>query len=175
MLLLEKRDAEADDLLRKTLPVQVRTLGAEDADTLATQAELARVMVDEKRYAEAETLARATWTVQCKKLGVYHADSMSTLVVLSKALIATGRYPQVKSLFETTISQVEQLHAPALPMVWRDYGSVAVIAKDYDAAIDHLRKAVALGYDAGDLADQNEMKPLLDDPRFKALTATTRK
>ena len=73
-------------MLRAVLAAQKRVLGAEHADSLATQLALAILLGHQAKYAEAAEILRAVLPVQARIFGKKHPDTLKTAKHLSKCL-----------------------------------------------------------------------------------------
>ena len=73
-------------MAREVLAAQKRVLGAEHADSVATQLALAIFLRHQAKYGEAAEILRAVLPVQARIFGKKHADTLRTAKHLSNCL-----------------------------------------------------------------------------------------
>src|SRR5207248_3248350 len=137
---------ESEKLFRETGEAQARVLGADNPDTLATQAILARVLIAQNRFTEAEEMARKALQIQLRVLGPEHADSIATLQYLGMALAEDHRYQDARKLFSDTIDKFKQTQPATFSLAWYGFACVAAAAHDRDNAFQYLGESIARGY-----------------------------
>jgi serine/threonine-protein kinase len=172
------RHAEAEALHRATLEVQRRVLGPEDPATLLSMMNLANQLHFLERDAEAEPLYREALVIQQRVLGPEHPAVLLSMSNLGNSIGAQGR-----------LAEAEALHLEALEIRTRVLGPTHrdTLTSSYNLAcwaslqgkraeaLDHLARAIEGGYPEADgMAQDPDLAPLRDDPRFEALLAAAR-
>jgi hypothetical protein len=166
----------ADKLLRETLEAQTRVLGDEAADTLATKATLAHVLINEGHAREAEAMARQAFQSQLRILGPRHTDTLNTLQVLGTALVGNHHYGQARVLLGDIIEQVKKGGEASLPEAWYSFACVAAAANDRQAAIQYLHNAINGGFkDFAHMRVDPDLKSLHGDQQFETLLENSQK
>jgi serine/threonine protein kinase len=167
---------EAEKMERETIETLRRTVGPEHPTTLQTETYLAETLNLEGRCAQAETVARQTLEVQLRVVGRWAAETLDTLQALGIAVARQHRYTEAKKLFDDMIGQPATAGKPSLGRAWYAYACVATAANDPEAAIQHMRDAVANGYqNAAHARVDDDLKSLRGDVRFKGLLASMHK
>ncbi len=158
-------------LFRETLEAQIRVLGKENPDTLASQASLARVLISEGQYREAESTARQAFEIQLRVLGPEHPDSLNTLQYLGTALVYEKHYGEAKKLFTDTIDKLSKTQASTVSMAWYGFACVAAASNHRDDAVPVFGgEAIKRGYeDIDHIRVDSDLKSIRTDRRFQAL------
>ena len=79
-------------LLRTTRAVRIRTLGADDRDTLITESLLVTMLLRLGEYADAEKLGQGTLEKMRRILGRAHHGTLTTSGNLAASLAEQGKY-----------------------------------------------------------------------------------
>jgi tetratricopeptide (TPR) repeat protein len=97
------RFAEAEQLLRQTLEIELRTLGPQHSDTLASLDVLGLTLKYEKRYAESEKIYRETLERRRRALGVEHPDLATTAYDFACVLALEGKRDEALSNLQISV------------------------------------------------------------------------
>jgi tetratricopeptide (TPR) repeat protein len=97
------RNRESERQFRDVLASQERVLGGRHPDTLATRAELGRVIAH-SRYAEAELLQRGVLALQSEVLGDDHPDTLRTGHALAQTTVRLGRGAEAERLYARVLA-----------------------------------------------------------------------
>ncbi len=177
VLLREGRVEEARSMFQATLAKQLKVLGPENPDTLSSRSGLVQVLIAEHRYDQAASMARQNYELQSRILGPQYPDTIDSLQLLGTSLAYSHRYPEAARMFQDVLASPD----PSQPVEnrWRGWYAFACVANDAgrgDDALNYLREAVQRGYsDAEGLANDDDLKSLRNDPRFKELVASLRR
>jgi hypothetical protein len=98
---LGHRYADADRLLRETLPTAHRVLGPEDSQTLWAENSLAAAYAGDHRYADAERVLRETLTTARRVLG--ETNELTAELIYNLACLAALQGHRAEAL--TTLRQ----------------------------------------------------------------------
>ncbi|MCU0254926.1 MAG: serine/threonine-protein kinase [Acidobacteria bacterium] len=172
------RHTEAEAIHRATLETQRRIMGPEDPATLLSMMNLATQLHRQGRDAEAEPLYREALVIQQRVLGPEHPATLLSMSNLGNSIGAQGR-----------LAEAEALHLEALEIRTRVLGPTHrdTLISSYNLAcwtalqgkrteaLDHLARAIEGGYpEADSMAQDPDLAPLRDDPRFEALLLAAR-
>jgi len=140
---------QADALLRKSVEIRRRTLGAKNADTLKSMHDLAGVLVEESRYPEAEKWCRQALDSRRQVLGAEHRDTLNSMTQLALILNDEGRY-----------AEAEKLHREALEVATRVLGP-------QDGVVRRTRQnlAIDLAYEGKYSDAEKEFREVLENDR----------
>jgi serine/threonine protein kinase len=176
-LAAEGQFAEAEEMERDALVVETRTLGPEHPNTLATMTSLATTLQKEGRLKDAEKVTLETLDVERRVLGPENARTLYNLEFLATILGNEGLHADADELSRETIEAVSEANeASVLANAWYSYGCIDAGRGYKDEAIHHLQQAVDHGFsDANQMASDDDLKSLRQDPRFQALLAKIQK
>jgi eukaryotic-like serine/threonine-protein kinase len=177
LLAREGKIQEAGAIFRSVLPLQEKVLGPENPDTLSTRSGLAGVLIREHSYADAEKLARPNYETQRRVLGPEHPDTVYSLQQIGTVLAFTHRYPDAVKLFHQALdAQNAGQGEENRWRLWYSFACVANAAGNSGEAIRYLQEAVNHGYaDADGLINDEDLKSLRQEPRFRAIVATLKR
>jgi non-specific serine/threonine protein kinase/serine/threonine-protein kinase len=175
-LLYQHRYGEAEKLYREALDIQRRVLGPEHPNALVSMRNLAVTLDHEGRYSEAAQLFRETLDIQRRVLGPEHPSTLNTLELAAGALSRQGRFGDAEALYREAILTAGKTNQPGqIAEAWYNFACGAAIAGRQDAAVEYLGQAIDHGFAApGEIASDDDLKPLHDDPRFNVLVAKAR-
>jgi non-specific serine/threonine protein kinase/serine/threonine-protein kinase len=95
--------ANAHNHLQRAADLYRRTLGTENAKTIATMRHLANTAVLQAHYAEAETLLSQTLQSARRVLGPEHRDTLGAMANLAITYYRQLKYPQAEALLNQTL------------------------------------------------------------------------
>jgi non-specific serine/threonine protein kinase/serine/threonine-protein kinase len=95
--------ADAHNHLQRAADLYRRTLGTENAKTIATMRHLANTAVLQAHYAEAETLLSQTLQSARRVLGPEHRDTLGAMANLAITYYRQLKYPQAEALLNQTL------------------------------------------------------------------------
>ncbi|MGE0023020.1 MAG: tetratricopeptide repeat protein [Hyphomicrobium sp.] len=101
------RYSEAEPLLKRSLELDEKALGAEHPDTSATLHVLAGLYETQGRYEEAEPLLNRSLAIYEKAHGVNHSSTATTLYDLGHLYHARGRYAKAEPLLKRALAIYE--------------------------------------------------------------------
>ncbi len=147
MMLQVRRFAEAEALLREARDAQERTLGPDHPSTIITNENLGNALRSLGRTAETAEILRAVLDARRRALGDAHPDVAKTLYNLGLVTMELGDLDAARALLEEAQRRARDLGANAepglLPASLGSLGELAARAKDYPAAINAYREALA--------------------------------
>jgi tetratricopeptide (TPR) repeat protein len=149
------RFAQAEEMLRDTLPRQERVLGRDHADTLTTAQALGVVLVGLGRPAEAVALHRDVTERRTRVLGADHDDTRISRGKLADALRSAGRWEEAAALFEVTVREAERAfgaRSTQAAITRNNLASTLVQLGRLDEAAQALRDVLAVVADRPDQA-----------------------
>ena len=100
---LERRYADAEELLRATLEIKRRVLGPEHPETVRSMVNLATSMQHEHHYADAEKLEREALDIRRRVLGSDHPDTALSMYNLAVLLTEVGRRNEALDLLHGAV------------------------------------------------------------------------
>lgn len=103
---------EADTQLTAGLALAAQRFGAESAETLAIQGDLARLRNWQGRLEEADVLGRRTLEARRRMLGAEHAATLETAGNLADVLRARGHFEESIALDRETLAAQERVLGP---------------------------------------------------------------
>ena len=167
------RLAETEALDARIVEIRRRVLGPENRDTLAAMRSLALVYTSEGKYARAEELYTQTLEIQRRLLGADNPDTLAAGGLLAITLSYEKQFARAEALTQEAIQKARRSPEPgALSVVWYNAACAEAVAGHTKAAMEHLQKAVDLGYaDVGGMTSDKDLKSLRKDPQFIALLA----
>ena len=97
------RHAEAEQLLRQALAIEMPKVGPESRFTTRSEEALANLIDSDHRYAEAESLQREVLRVRLKVLGQNNGDTLLTQSNLADVLFNEGHVKEAERLYRSTL------------------------------------------------------------------------
>jgi hypothetical protein len=97
-LLHQRKDAEAEPMLRRLHAVRMRVLGAEHPETLRSASNLAASLFGQGKYADAERIQREMHEVDKRVLGAEHPGTLGSANNLALSLAHQGKYADAERL-----------------------------------------------------------------------------
>jgi CHAT domain-containing protein len=141
------RYADAVPLLKRSLDIRRRHLGAEHADVAKTISDLALLLDQSARYADAEPLHRQALALYRKTRGEDHPDTASCCDRLALDLNAQGKYAEGEPLLRQALAIRRRVLGDDHPHTAVSYVNVAYHLDDrgqYAAAEPLHRQALAI-------------------------------
>jgi tetratricopeptide (TPR) repeat protein len=144
------RNNQCESLLRELLVDQERVLGGRHPGTLATRAELARVIAH-ARHAQAEVMQREVVALLAEVLGDDHPDTLRTRHALAQTMVRMGKAAEAGQLFGQVLADRRRLFGDDYPDTLRTrYAQARAIDSDgRPAEAERLTRAI--------LADQERV------------------
>ena len=105
---------ETENLLRKALAIQERTLGADHPATANTLNNLSTYLDRRGRPEEAEPLQRRALAILEKRLGPLHPDTASMLTTLAVMLDRQGKLTEAEALYRKAVEIARQAGNPRI-------------------------------------------------------------
>jgi len=179
-LRLEKKYAEAEKIDREALDVRRRVLGVDHPNTLASMINLSSVLYDEQRYAEVETIDRDIIEIDNRVLGPEHPETLLAVTGLADALSSEGRQDEAETILKQVRETQRRVLGPDHPntaLSTYNLACIAALRGRRDEALSLLRESLDHGlppWVAAGLAEDSDLTPLHNDPRFAALVAKAR-
>ncbi|KAK4900523.1 hypothetical protein LTR27_002239 [Elasticomyces elasticus] len=137
---------EAEDVIAAALELQLKRLGEEHLDTLASTSKLADIYCQQGRLEEAEALQLGVWSVRSKLQLESHPDMLETFHNLAHVYVHQDRFDEAEELqLRVTDVWFEQRDdtdyivmraAAALAMVYRQQGKLPESAGSLLRALD---------------------------------------
>lgn len=176
ILQAEHHYAEAEQLQRQGLAIEQRVLGPDDVGTLMSANLLARILSLEKRYPEAEKIQRDTLQIQRRVMGPEHMYTLRSMTNLGDILYNEHRYAESDALFREIHSiQVKNGgEKSANPRITYAVADLEALLGHRTQAIAFLREALDNGLPSNialQMEQDDDLKSLKSDPRFRALVA----
>jgi tetratricopeptide (TPR) repeat protein len=140
--------AEAEQLFRRALAVDEKTLGPDHAAIGVDLNDLAQLLCDTNRYAEAEPLMRRGLALGERHEGPRHPNIATRLSGLAKLFYFTGRLAEAEPLMRRALSIDEKNVGPNHPKVAHRLNDLAQLLQDtgrHAEAESLMRRALALG------------------------------
>jgi serine/threonine protein kinase/tetratricopeptide (TPR) repeat protein len=141
---------QAQSLYSDAVEIRRRMLGPENADTLRSMHNLARLLREQGQYAEAEKLQRETFDAQRRVVGGEHPDALASEAELATILYNEGRYPEAEKLGKEVLDRDRRVLGPEdsqtqwamviLASVFSDEGRLPDAEKLYHDALDIRRR-----------------------------------
>lgn len=107
--------AESEQLFRKALDMQRKSLGAEAADTLTIEINLAGLLLNMGKYAEARELIEHALAVRRRTLGEEAPETLDALRGMTRYYSAMAEYDKAEPLLEQILKLREQKLGPDHP------------------------------------------------------------
>ena len=135
----EKRQDEAEKLLRETLDIRRRVLGPDHRDTLMSMNNLANMLFIEGRYREAGALEQDTIAVQRRVLGPNHPDTAMSTYNLGGIALHTGKPDEALVLLREA---VDHGLAPNIALYMEKDPDLAALHGDprFAALVTHIKE-----------------------------------
>ena len=152
-------------------------LGDDHPNTLISINNLAGLYWSQGRYAEAEPLFLETLETQKRVLGNDHPDTLTSMNNLGGLYIKLRRYDQAAALLEDSLAaRIRVLGDDHLHVGYSYYnlGCLSASLGRSGEALDHLHRAVDLGWQERDIFTDTALDSLRGDPAFEAIVAEVR-
>ena len=107
--------AKAQSLLQNALEIDRRTLGPNNAHTIAAMSAMASVMASQGQFKEAEILARQATDQSTRLFGLRSNDTLKARQTLATVLSMEGRYAEEEALNRETVNTARSLLGPENP------------------------------------------------------------
>jgi tetratricopeptide (TPR) repeat protein len=120
----------AEKLLREVLNQRTEQLGAADADTLASQHNLALVYYDQMRYDRAEPLLCRVLALREQTLGADHIDTLKTKNNLGMVYYDQGMLDRAEPLWTEVLAKFEKKLGPEDARTLACKGNLADLYRD---------------------------------------------
>jgi serine/threonine protein kinase len=175
------RYAEAEALQLETLPVVRRVLGPQHPETLVAMNNLAVILRKEGKYGEAESTLREVLALSIRVFGPEHPDTLNFKNGLAFTLTRQLRYKEAEQLYGETRAIQQRVLGPDDGSTARSTYNLACLAAlqgHNQRALSLLSEAIGHGLEPRlELAIENDddLKSLRGDPRFKSLIAQAKK
>jgi CHAT domain-containing protein/tetratricopeptide (TPR) repeat protein len=141
----------AEAMFRKVYDIQSKKLGANHAETLKTLSNIATSLEAQGEVSEAEALNRKALTAAATN--GQNEQYATILSNLATKIGNQGRFDEALGLHRQALTLREKLLGTAHPDVGLSYSNIGYILsqkRDYQAADEPLRKALAIGRKLGD-------------------------
>jgi len=175
------RYPEAEALQLETLPVVRRVLGPQHPETLVAMNNLAVILRKEGKYGEAESAMREVLALSIRVFGPEHPDTLNFRGGLAFTLARQQRYKEAEQLYGENRAIQQRVLGPDDGSTARSTYNLACLAAlqgHSQRALSLLSEAIGHGLEPRiELAIENDddLKPLRGDPRFKSLIAQAKK
>ncbi len=139
------RHREARPLLESLLPIRIKSLGAENPDTLSTMASLAIVRSMDGEIDQALVLQKDLLSIYRKRLGDLHPMTLSEVNNLGSTLLRLKRYDEARVLLEEGLSERQKVLGKTHPQTLRSMNNMATLLNltgDASAALTLQQEAV---------------------------------
>ena len=107
--------SSAEQLLRRAVEIDERTLGVKNRKTLARMTSLASFLGDAGHYRESEKLGRETLQIQKQVLGVEDPDTLLSMRELSMALTNQGHFAEAERMQREELEIARRVLGPEHP------------------------------------------------------------
>ena len=133
---------QAADILHSVIKTNVRVLGPEHRNTLASRNNLANALLAQGRTDEAETEYRAVLDVLQRVFGPEHPDTLSIRNNLAATLAARGKSKAAEQQHRVVLSIRDRVLGPEHPDTLRSRNNLAIVMDDQgkyaEAEKEHL-------------------------------------
>jgi non-specific serine/threonine protein kinase/serine/threonine-protein kinase len=174
----QRRYDKAESLYLEANEHQKRVIGEEHWETLVCMSNLANLYVRQLRYDEAEPLLLEVLETQKRLLGDDHPQTLVFMVGLGDLRTRQGKYEEAGTLIREALNgflrSLNEEHPWATGALYY-LGCLAAASGKRGEALDHLRKAVSLGWAEPDILEDPTLDSLRGDPEFEAIEAEVRK
>ena len=123
--LAQNNSAEAEQLAREAVDMNVRSRGEDHYSTGYLRTSLGQVLIRQKHFAEAEAELRMALDVFEKTLPPDHMYVASSEYVLGEALLKTDRYADAEAVLTASMNRLKRTNAPA----WRIARSASALGE----------------------------------------------
>jgi serine/threonine protein kinase len=175
------RYAEAEALQRETLPVVRRVLGPQHPETLIAMNSLAVILRKERKYGDAESTFREILPLSIRVFGPEHPNTLNFKGNLAFAVARQGRYQEAEQLYEEIRAIEQRILGPENLDTARSTYNLACLAAlqgHSERALSLLGEAMGHGLQTSTelgIENDDDLKSLRGDPRFKSLIAQAKK
>jgi serine/threonine protein kinase/Tfp pilus assembly protein PilF len=169
---------EAERLHLETLKIKRRVLGQNHPGTLASMNNLANAYCSQGRYDEAERLHRETLEIKRRMLGQDHPGTLASMNNLGGLHVKQRRYEEARALLEAALDARLRVLGEGHPHVGYSHYNLGCLSASLGKrgeALDHLRKAVSLGWAERDILENFTLDSLRGDVEFEAIVAEVKK
>lgn len=164
------RLAEAEAIQRQELAATSRAEGLDNPDTLLSESNLAVTLGKEHKLDESEKLLRAAFDTGMRTLGPTAFATRNAMGNLATTLAYQKREKEALAMLEKLVEYAAKAEGTAQSDAHYQYALALVILGHKEEALEHLQKAVQLGFsNLSDLTTDEDLQPLRNDPRFQAL------
>jgi eukaryotic-like serine/threonine-protein kinase len=169
------RLAEAEELERKVVAGETKLLAPDDPNLLLAMSDLAHILSDREQHAEAESLSRKVLETSRRSLGAENPRTLYFASSLTSILLPRGSLEEADRIAsQTRDAQIRLLGRGHAQTVFTTYTLARINARRgrADQALSLLHDAVDHGLSASylrKLAQEPNLRPLHDDPRFYSL------
>jgi hypothetical protein len=136
--------SQAEEMVRGSISARTKTLGGENADTLASVDLLAIVLRNQGRYEEAEQMNRRALQGHEKVLGKEHPDTLTSVGNLALVLQGHGKYEEAEQMNRRALQGSEKVLGKEHPQTLASLYCLAYLyhqCKRYDAASELYERA----------------------------------
>jgi CHAT domain-containing protein/Tfp pilus assembly protein PilF len=143
---------EAEPLLKRSLDILQKALGANHPDVATSLNNLAQLYSDQGNYSAAEPLYKRSLEIREKALGPNHADVALSLNNLGGLYLLQGNYSAAEPLYKRSLSIWEKTFGPNHPNValslsnlaklYSDQGNYSAAEPFYKRSLDIYEKAL---------------------------------
>jgi eukaryotic-like serine/threonine-protein kinase len=166
----EEHLAEAEAIQREELSRTRKAMGPENPNTLDSMDDLAITLGKEHKLDESEKLLRDAVEIGVRTIGPTAYTTRIAVGNLATTLAYEKRADQSIAWFEKLMEYSSKAEGTAMVSAHYQYAAGLSILGRRDQAFEHLQEAVKLGFeDTNQLATDDDLKPLHDDPRFRTL------
>ena len=175
----QKHLPEAEQLYVNAIEIYRKTLGPEGDDTLLAMNNLAIVYLDDHRAREAAVvLGPNFWKSHDAFAGLNIERTLMIMNNLALAHAVVGKHDDATRLARETIAAMRRTLGEKHPYTATailTFAEIMALRGDYEQALRLVKEAIDHGYrDADQIASDEYLKHLRDDPRFRALIAEVR-
>jgi eukaryotic-like serine/threonine-protein kinase len=161
---------EAETIQRQELEATRRIDGPENPDTLDSMNELGITLGKEHKLEESEKLLRESLGTATRTLGPTAPVTRNAMANLASTLAYEKREQESIAMFEKLIGYAGKSEGTAQGDAHYQYALGLAALGHKEQALDQLEKAVQSSSSlVGQLATDEDLQPLHDDPRFQAL------
>ena len=114
-LLHQRKDAEAEPMLRRLHEVTMRVYGAEYPSTLTIAGDLAMSLSNQGKHVDAERIQREVLGVRKRVLGAEHPDTLTSANNLAGSLFDQGKYVEAEQMLHAALASCQRVLGPTHP------------------------------------------------------------
>ena len=164
------RLAEAEVIQRQELAATSRVSGPENPDTLLSESNLAITLGKEHKLDESEKLLRGAFDTAMRTLGPSAYVTRNVMGNLATTLAHEKRENEALAMFEKLVGYAARAEGTAQSDAYYQYAVGLEVLGHKEEALEHLQKAVQLGFsNLSDVTTDGDLQSLRDDPRFQVL------